>query len=240
MCGIAGILFFNTDTVQSVLLKKMARSMSHRGPDSEGIFHTNQIGLCHRRLSIIDLSTYANQPFFDNSNRYTIVFNGEIYNYQEIKNKIKGYTFKTSGDTETLIAAYSQWGTDCLQYLKGMFAFAIWDNENKELCLVRDRMGVKPLYYYVDDEKLIFASEIRAILSTGLVSKKLNPKAIYEYLSYQSVNFPESIIENIQQLEAGTWMKIKGKNKQIEKYWNLWDVDNSFQYDNITTVKKNS
>ena len=238
MCGIAGVLFFNNEHVQPSVLKKMAEAISHRGPDAEGIYCNNQIGLCHRRLSIIDLSTSANQPFFDNSNRYTIVYNGEIYNYQQVKHNIKNYSFKTSGDTETLIAAYAQWGVDSIQYLKGMFAFAIWDNETRELCLVRDRMGVKPLYYYIDDEKLIFASEIRAILSTGLVAKKINHKAVYEYLSYQSVSFPDSIIENIQQLEAGAWMKIRGGKTQIEKYWNSWDGDNAFQYNNITTVKK--
>jgi asparagine synthase (glutamine-hydrolysing) len=238
MCGIAGVFYFNEHQAEKEVVLKMTNAMSHRGPDAEGIYINNQIGLCHRRLSIIDLSTAANQPFFDNSDRYVIVFNGEIYNYQEVKQQIKNYSFTTSGDTETLIAAYAQWGTDCLEYVKGMFAFAIWDKEKEELCLVRDRMGVKPLYYYVDDEKLIFASEIRTILSTGLVAKKLNSKAVYEYLSYQSVSFPNSIVENIQQLEAGSWMKINKAKIQTEKYWNSWDGINAYEYRDLLSIKK--
>lgn len=239
MCGIAGIFYFNNNIVERAILSNMNAAMSHRGPDAEGVYVDNQIGLCHRRLSIIDLSISANQPYFDNSNRFVIVFNGEIYNYKTVKQQIKNYSFKTSGDTETLIAAYAQWGTGCLEHIKGMYAFAIWDKETKELCLVRDRMGVKPLYYYVDDEKLIFASEIRTILSTGLVAKKINSKAVFEYLSYQSVCFPNSIVENIQQLDAGAWMKVTPGKIQTKKYWNSWDGMNDFQYEDRSSIKKN-
>lgn len=237
MCGIAGILYFNDNAVEQPVLSKMNRAMSHRGPDAEGIYCDRQIGLCHRRLSIIDLSSSANQPFTDNSGRFVLAFNGEIYNYREVRSRLKEYDFITSGDTETLIAAYAQWGTGCLQYIKGMFAFAVWDKQEKELCLVRDRMGVKPLYYYIDEEKFIFASEIRAILATGLVSKKLNQQAIYEYLSYQSVSFPFSVIEGIQQLEAGSFMKIKHGKAQVKKYWNCWDNEARYNYTDAKSIK---
>ncbi|MBX3256518.1 MAG: asparagine synthase (glutamine-hydrolyzing) [Chitinophagaceae bacterium] len=237
MCGIAGILYFNDKIAEQPILKKMNSVMAHRGPDAEGIYCEGQIGLCHRRLSVIDLSVSANQPYFDNSNRYVIVFNGEVYNYQTIKQQIESYSFKTSGDTETLVAAYAQWGVSCVSSLKGMFAFAIWDRQTKELFLVRDRMGVKPLYYYIDDEKLIFASEIRTILSTGLVPQKLNQKAVYEYLSYQSVSFPGSIVENVLQLDAGAWMKVKDGKIQIEKYWNCWDTEDKHDYTDARSIK---
>lgn len=238
MCGIAGILYFNGRNADPSLVQKMNLAMAHRGPDADAVWSEEGIGLGHRRLSIIDLSTAANQPFHDNSKRFVTVFNGEIYNYQSVKKQLPGYDFKTNGDTETLVAAYAAWGTACLQHLKGMFAFAIWDREQKELCLVRDRMGVKPLYYYIDDEKIIFASEIRAILATGLVKPKLNTAAVYEYLSYQSVSFPLTMVEGIQQLEAGCWMKISNRGAvKTQQYWSVADTNKSHQYEDVATVK---
>ncbi|MBS1749983.1 MAG: asparagine synthetase B, partial [Bacteroidetes bacterium] len=139
----------------------MTDAIAHRGPDAEGIFTEDEIALGHRRLSIIDLSSSANQPFTDHSGRYIVVYNGEIYNFNEIKNKIPDYPFKTTSDTEVLVAAYARWGKDCFKYIKGMFAFAVWDRQLKELCIVRDRIGVKPLYYFIDDQKILFASEVR-------------------------------------------------------------------------------
>ncbi|PVD52034.1 asparagine synthase (glutamine-hydrolyzing) [Terrimonas sp.] len=237
MCGIAGVFYFNKENSIPGLIKMMNHAMAHRGPNAEGIWSEGTIGLGHRRLSIIDLSTAANQPYHDNSKRFVTVFNGEIYNYQSVKEQLQNYDFKTTSDTETLVAAYAAWGTACLQHLKGMFAFAIWDRETKELCLVRDRMGVKPLYYYMDEEKIIFASEIRALLATGLIARKVNPEAIHEYLSYQSVSSPLSMIEGIQQLEAGSWMKIKNGRTEITKYWNPWDSSNN-DYPDLSSVKK--
>ncbi|MFT3949702.1 MAG: asparagine synthase (glutamine-hydrolyzing) [Agriterribacter sp.] len=238
MCGIAGILYFNQKIeANEQLVARMTTCMAHRGPDAAGVFTEGALGLGHRRLSIIDLSSGANQPLKDDTGRYVLVFNGELYNYNEVKSKLATYNFVTTSDTEVLIAAYAQWGIDCLQYFKGMFAFAIWDRWKKELCLVRDRMGVKPLYYYLDGEKLIFASEIRAILATELVARKINKNAIHEYLSYQSVSSPLTMIEGIRQLEAGSWMRIKNGITEIKKYWNLWDNCNN-DYPDLSSIKK--
>ena len=219
MCGIAGIVSFNNETVDGARIRSMTDAMGHRGPDADGFFIEGGIALGHRRLSIIDLSTAANQPFTDNSHRYQIVFNGEIYNYEELKAKLPEYAFRTTSDTEALLAAYIKWGADCLQYLRGMFAFFIWDRQEKEIFIARDRMGVKPLYYYMDNDRLVFASEIRAILATGWVEKKVSMAALVDYFSYQSVPYPYSIVEGIRQLDAGSWMRIHDGKTTIKQYW---------------------
>lgn len=236
MCGIAGILNFNGKVSEQIVLSKMNKAMSHRGPDAEGIYCEGQIGLCHRRLSIIDLSTVANQPFIDHSDRYVLIFNGELYNYEEVRLRLK-YSFKTTGDTETLIAAYAQWGIECIHQFKGMFAFAIWDRQEKELCIVRDRMGIKPLYYYIDDEKLVFASEVRAILASGLVNRKISKEALFEYLSYQSVSYPLTMIEGVRQLEAGSYITIKNGTLTKKNYWSITNNVNSFEYSGKKAVQ---
>ena len=224
MCGIAGILHFNNIPVERSLIQKMTDTMAHRGPDADGFFVDDQIALGFRRLAIIDLSEAANQPFTSNDGRYIMTFNGEIYNYAEVKPLLTGYAFRTTSDTEVLLAAYIRWGADCIQYFRGMFSFAIWDKQEKEIFIARDRMGVKPLYYFLDDDQLIFASEARAILATGKIKKKINHQALLDYFSYQSVTYPFSVIENIQQLEAGSWMKIKN-GKLIKKvYWDVSDT----------------
>ncbi|MFI5157011.1 MAG: asparagine synthase (glutamine-hydrolyzing), partial [Chitinophagales bacterium] len=221
MCGIAGILAFNRQNADQDQVRQMMNTMKHRGPDADGLFMDAEMGLGHRRLSIIDLSAAANQPFSDHAGRFTIIFNGEIYNYAQVKSLIKNYPFRTSSDTEVILAAYSIWGTECLHYFRGMFAFAIWDGLEKELFLVRDRMGVKPLYYTVQENRLIFASEIRAILATGLVERKLSQHALTGYFTYQSISGSRSAIESIQQLDAGSWMKIKNGKIDKQSYWDL-------------------
>ena len=239
MCGITGLLELNSFLSNDVSIRKMTRALAHRGPDAEGVWMENEIALGHRRLSIIDLSSAANQPFPDNSGRYIIVFNGEIYNYKEVKSQLPGYVFKTSSDTEVIVAAYAKWGPHCVDYFKGMFAFAIWDREQKELFIARDRLGVKPLYYYVDDNHLVFASEIRAVLANGLVKKKLNQQAVTEYFTYQSITSPLSIIEGIQQLEAGCHLTVKKKVFTIGRYWQPGDSAHAHDYQDEATIKKN-
>ena len=221
MCGLAGILNFNGQQADQNLVRQMMNVLIHRGPDADGIFTDAELALGHRRLSIIDLSEAANQPFKDHSGRFVIIFNGEIYNYAQIKAQIKDYPFRTSSDTEVILAAYSKWGTECLQYFRGMFALAIWDNLERELFLVRDRMGVKPLYYYTNENRLIFASEIRAILATGLVKRRISQQAIAGYFTYQSITGARSAIEDILQLEAGSWMKVKNGRVEKQSYWDL-------------------
>ena len=239
MCGIAGILNLDAKSIDSSIIQAMTDAVAHRGPDAEGIWQENEIALGHRRLSIIDLSTAANQPFVDNSGRYIVVFNGEIYNYNDVKQKITDYNFRTTSDTEVLIAAYIKWGVDCLQYFRGMFAFAIWDKTEKELFLARDCFGVKPLYYFINDEVFLFSSEIRSVLASNKVKRKVCIPALHEYFSYQSVSSPYSIIEGVSQLESGSWMKIKNGLIDKKRYWDVTQPRNNFDFNDINAVQKN-
>lgn len=223
MCGIAGILYFNRQEVAPSLVKAMTDAMAHRGPDADAVYAEGPIGLGHRRLSIIDLSEAANQPFTDHSGRYIMVFNGELYNFEEVKATLPDYPYRTSSDTEALLALFTRKGPSAISAFKGMFALAIWDKEEKTLYLVRDRMGVKPLYYYAGQDKLAFASEIRGILATGFVPRRVNETALREFFSYQSVGYPNVAIEGIEQLEAGSYLKIKEGRIEKQVYWELTD-----------------
>lgn len=216
----------------------MTNAMAHRGPDADGFFTENNISFGHRRLSIIDLSAAANQPFLDASGRYVLVFNGELYNFQEVRRQISGYPFSTSSDTEVLIAAWIQWGSECIKYFRGMFAFVIWDRQEQEVFMARDPMGVKPLYYYRDDHRLLFASEVRSLLSTGLIPREADPAALADYFRFQSVSYPHTPIRNIQQLEAGTWLRIgKGRSEKL-RYWNVADNKVRFDFDDKEAVHR--
>lgn len=230
MCGIAGIVSWKGSTLDGSRIRRMTKAMAHRGPDAEGLYEEETMALGHLRLSIIDLSSAANQPFPDSSGRYLLVFNGEIYNYKEVKKLLPDYPFRTTSDTEVLIAAYSRWGAGCLDHLRGMFAFAIWDRQEKEIFIARDRFGVKPLYYAQRDGQLVFASEIRAILASGLIPAQIDQAAILEFFSYQSVSYPYSPIEGILQLQAGTWMKIKNGNIENGAYWDPTHMTSDFDF----------
>lgn len=237
MCGIAGYFHFK-QFVAETTIRSMTEALTHRGPDAEGIFCSGNIALGHRRLSIIDLSTTANQPFTDHSKRFVTVFNGEIYNYNEVKSLLHGYPFITTSDTETLIAAYAKWGVGCIQYFKGMFAFAVWDKQENELCIVRDRMGVKPLYYYLDDEKIVFASEIRAILASGILEPKISNNGLVEFFSYQSIGVPLTIVEGIKQLEAGSYLSVKNREVKTVQYWTPTRIKTTWNYENECDIKQ--
>lgn len=203
MCGINGIVHFNASEDYSDHIRSMCQSMAHRGPDAEGTYIKPGLGLGHRRLSIIDLSEAANQPMINADGRYTIVYNGELYNYQNIRSKLNDYPFKTNSDTETILAAYITWGSDCLQEFNGMFAFAIWDNERQEMFIARDRLGIKPLYFWSDDDKFVFASEVRSLLASGLVDRKLNKEVLNDYLRYQTVQGSDTMVEGVKMFPAG-------------------------------------
>ncbi len=149
----------------------------------------------------------------------SIVFNGEIYNYAEIKSRIHDYPFRTNGDTEVILAGYIKWGPESLSRLRGMFTIAIWDKQERELFIARDRLGVKPLYYFQDENQFVFASELRAILTVGNIKREMDQAAVAEYFRYQSVSFPFSPVKGIRQLEAGTWMQIKNGVVRKNKYW---------------------
>jgi asparagine synthase (glutamine-hydrolysing) len=192
----------------------------HRGPDFTGKWLEEGVALGHNRLSIIDLSKSANQPFFDETKRYTIVFNGEIYNYIELRKKLESsYNFQTNSDTEVLLAAFIFWGKDCLKYLNGMFSFAIYDSESKSLFAARDRFGVKPFFYHKSNDSFYFSSEIKAIHAAG-IKKKPNEEIWASYFVYGSYGMPdETFWEEIYQLPGGHYLELKNKTISITKWY---------------------
>lgn len=221
MCGIAGILSFTDSNPLPDQIRSMTDAIQHRGPDASGHFTEGPVALGHRRLSIIDLSPSGNQPFASATNRYQLVFNGELYNFQEVKASITDHAFKSTGDTEVLVEAWSRWGLQGVSRFKGMFAFAIWDREEEALWLVRDRLGVKPLYYSQQPNCFVFASEIRSIMASGRVKKELNTEALAGYFRYQSVPGPQTMFRGIQELKAGCWMKIKAGHLSSGTWWDI-------------------
>ena len=238
MCGIAGIYSFNSQPVEEQTIKRVTDAITHRGPDANGFYENGSIMLGHKRLSIIDLFECSNQPMSDNTGRYRIIFNGEIYNFIELRSRLTDYPFKSKGDTEVLLAAYITWGPACLDMCKGMFAFAIWDNEKDELFLARDRFGVKPLYYYYNNHHFFFASEIRALLASGSIPRKINRSAIAGFLQYQSVEGSETMIEGIKSLPAGTYMTVNADGLKVHRYWNIVQQRPDFDFDSYDRVKK--
>jgi len=222
MCGINGIVDFSGKVDKITAIRKMNEKINHRGPDNEGWFEDEDIALGHQRLSIIDLSPKSNQPFYSTDKRFVLIYNGEIYNFKEIKNQLlKSYEFETESDSEVLLAAYIKWGTDCLTKFNGMFAFAIWDRKDKFLFIARDRMGVKPLYYYYDDNYFLFSSEIRPLIHSGLIKKEINDDAVYDYLRYQTTHAPETLIKNVFVLMPGTFVTLSDKVLNFNNYWNI-------------------
>ena len=217
MCGIAGILGENA---KSNVIDDMLMVQHHRGPDYKGKWYEDGVALGHNRLSIIDLSNSANQPFSDNTKRYTIVFNGEIYNYIELRKKLKSsYKFQTSSDTEVLLAAFIFWGKDCLKHLNGMFAFAIYDKKSKSLFAARDRFGVKPFFYHKSNSSFYFSSEIKAIHAAG-IKKKPNEEIWASYFVYGSYGMPdETFWEEIHQLPGGHYLELKNMTLSITKWY---------------------
>jgi asparagine synthase (glutamine-hydrolysing) len=224
MCGIAGYIDFSSKAQSTgETVRRMSASMAHRGPDATGFYSNEQASLGHNRLSIIDLAACSNQPMADHTGRYHIVFNGEIYNYRQLRTRLHDYPFSTNGDTEVILAAYAKWGAESVQFLEGMFAFAIWDSHHHTLFLTRDRLGVKPLYYAESNGAFFFASEIRALLATGVIEPEADRRAISEFLQFQCITFPSTIIKDIQTLEAATWMRVSASDKVAGKYWQITD-----------------
>lgn len=226
MCGITGTIYLDrTRKIESSVLKRMTDSIYHRGPDDEGTYILNNVGLGFRRLSIIDLST-GHQPLGNKDMSINIVFNGEIYNFLEHREMLiqKGYEFKTATDTEVILHLYEEYGVDCLQYLRGMFAFAIWDNNKKQLFCARDRFGIKPFYYYTDKEKFVFGSEIKTILEMEDIDRTLSYDALDSYFAFGYITSDLSIYKSIKKLQPGHYLLLSFKDKvsiDIRRYWNV-------------------
>ena len=224
MCGITGVLNFDGQPVSYSKLSEMTALLSHRGPDGQGVFVSGNIGLGHRRLSIIDISNAAKQPMVNANETIIISFNGEIYNFRELTKTLvsKGYQFITKSDTEVIIKAYEEWGKDCLNYFNGMFAIAIYDKQKKSLFLARDRLGIKPLFYYHDANAFIFASEIKAILAHPSVSRNISSTCLHNYLSLNYSTAPLTLFDNVYQILPGHSLEILNSGKTIStQYWNV-------------------
>ncbi|MCS6874411.1 MAG: asparagine synthase (glutamine-hydrolyzing) [Acidobacteriota bacterium] len=221
MCGIAGYVNADGKAADLGILQRMNNTIVHRGPDDEGFFVKENVGLAMRRLSIIDLAG-GKQPIHSYDKKKWIVFNGEIYNYRDLRKHLldKGFELYTNSDTEVIVNLYQLYGVDCLQRLRGMFAFAIWDDEQKSLFLARDRVGKKPLLYsYQDNGNLIFGSEFRAILSHPEASREVDYEAIDAYMSYLCVPAPQTAFKQIRKLEPGHWLIWKDGKIKTERYW---------------------
>ena len=222
MCGICGIVKFNSEmTVRNIEIDQMINQLMHRGPDATGSWLGGRVGLGHTRLSIIDLSKAANQPMSNEDGSVWITYNGEVYNFQELRKnlELKGHRFKSRSDTEVIIHLYEEEGIECVNHLRGMFAFAIWDEVQQNFLLVRDRLGQKPIYYYVDGEKLLFASEIKGILASGLVVGSPDYGALYDYICLGYVPHPKTGFTDIKKLPPGHRLTVRNSVVKLEPYW---------------------
>ena len=226
MCGITGINAFNeAGRFHLINLQKSVDVLEHRGPDAQGTYIDDRIGLGHRRLAVIDTSSRANQPMKDPTGRYILVYNGEIYNFLELRSLLEEkhqIHFKTQSDTEVLLHVYIYYGEQCLEMLNGFFAFAIYDRIERTMFIARDRYGIKPLYYYQDEDKLLFASELRSILAYG-IQRSLQTESLVLYLQLNYIPAPFSILNGIYKLLPGHYIKIRKKEVQVTKYYDLAD-----------------
>ena len=222
MCGICGVIYPKGKLVQDDVLKRMLRTLIHRGPDDSGTFIKENVGLGVQRLSIIDIEG-GHQPIHNEDKSAWITFNGEIYNYLELIEFLqeKGHRFYTKTDTECIVHLYEELGIECVKKLRGMFAFAIWDDDKKHLYLTRDRFGIKPLYYTEVDGKLIFASEIKAILEHPVITRDVDMTSLHDYLSFLYVPSPRTMFKGISKLPAAHWLKFSDGQLHIEQYWKL-------------------
>ncbi|MDX1976374.1 MAG: asparagine synthase (glutamine-hydrolyzing) [Pseudanabaenaceae cyanobacterium bins.68] len=221
MCGIAGII--GSSATQSI--HAMQARLQHRGPDGRGVYISpnQQAAIAHTRLAILDLSSAGQQPMLSQDQRYAITFNGEIYNFGTLRQELieAGEQFHSHSDTEVLLKLYQRIGKDCVHHLRGMFAFGIWDDLEQSCFLARDPLGIKPLYYWQDGQQLVFASELRAVLASGSVPKKLSPQGLYGYLLQGSVPEPYTLIDQVEILPAGSWLYWQAQQSKVQTYWQI-------------------
>lgn len=226
MCGICGIVDFSGERIYKKVLTEMVDTLQHRGPDDCGVEVSGSCGLGHTRLSIIDLSEAGHQPMVSKCERYTIVYNGEVYNFPELRELLinQGVKFRSYCDTEVVLQAYMIWGRDCFVKFNGMFALGIWDAEKEELLLARDRFGIKPLYFYRFPFGVVFGSEIKAMLASHYVPRNINWEALHEYLYYGYVLDSKSLFEGVERLRPGTFLTINRQGIQRIQYWSSYNL----------------
>ena len=231
MCGINGIVYLDNRKVEKHEINAMNNEIIHRGPDGEGVYLSNNVGLGHRRLSIIDVAHHSDQPFYSEDKDYILIFNGEIYNYLEIRSDLisKGHVFKTNSDTEVLLRAYIEFGQDCLQYLNGMFSFAVYNKNNNSLFIARDRIGIKPLFYFYSNRSFIFSSEIKSIRKVLNNQLSINDSMIDVYLSSGYCYGNDTLFNEIKKLEPGHSVLISNNDIKINKYWDV-SYSSEFSY----------
>ena len=236
MCGIVGV-YDTKKYINQRILDKMTDIVSHRGPDGRGTFINKSVGFGHRRLSIIDLSQAGDQPMKSDDDNYAITYNGEIYNYLNIRRELesKGHIFKSNTDTEVILKAYIEWGFDCLDKFNGMFAFGIWDNLKKQIFIARDRYGIKPIYYYWNEDLFIFSSEIKSILQYPNINVDISFSALNQYFTFQNIFTDETLFKNIKLLSAGNYISLSLVRNQLvqKKYWDFhFEEDASIKSEN--------
>ncbi|MEY3284011.1 MAG: hypothetical protein RIR86_2024, partial [Acidobacteriota bacterium] len=231
MCGIAGIVRLAENGVNKESLRAMNRVMAHRGPDGDGLWADARVGLAHLRLAIIDLSS-GDQPMVDETGSLVVVFNGEIYNFQDLRAELRrcGRVFRTNSDTEVLLHGYREWGRKLVDRLNGMFAFAIYDSQQGQVFIARDRLGVKPLYYFEDGHHFAFASELGGLMASGLVPRQIDEEALDLYLHYQYIPPPYTIYRQARKLEPGAWLAIDLERGQTTRS-TYWDIQTSREVD---------
>jgi len=235
VCGIAGIVNFDGEPVAGEHLAAMAEAMAHRGPDGEGIVQDGEIGLAHRRLAVLDLSDAGSQPMTTPAGDFVLTYNGEVYNFKELRRELEGlgYRFRSHTDTEVVLHAWREWGEQCLDRLNGMFAFAVWDCRKHVLFLARDRYGIKPLYYFNNGNVLLFASEIKALLRHPAVRVKVCAEALSEYFTFQNIFTDRTLFDGVRLLPAGSFMRIPvrdGGDLGREQFWDFKFEPDGFEY----------
>jgi asparagine synthase (glutamine-hydrolysing) len=238
MCGISGVVLRSSEQASRSDLMCMAAEMAHRGPDAEGCFVFENVGLAHRRLKIIDLSEAGNQPLFNEDGKVGIVFNGEIYNFSELRVELEGlgHQFRSHSDTEVIVHAFEQWGEKAFYRLNGIFAFALWDGRDKAsvIYLVRDRFGAKPLFYSIRDGRLAFASELKPLLKLSWIRKQIDEEALFYFLKFSHVPGERSILGDVRQLAPGTCLRFETGQSDLKKFWDSTELHHRKKIENLS------
>ncbi|MCB9233620.1 MAG: asparagine synthase (glutamine-hydrolyzing) [Bacteroidia bacterium] len=237
MCGIAGLAGNFNSEESARLLRGMMDRMDHRGPDAEGSRVEEGVSLGHLRLAIVDLSEAGTQPMHDHSENFLLTFNGEIYNFKDIRGKLPAISYRSQTDTEVILEGFGLWGPAVFDQMNGMFAAAFWNKKQQELTLVRDRLGIKPLYYHISGGKIAFASEIRALIGTGLFKPTIDRDGLADFFTYQTVHAPKTILNEVKMLLPGHYLTFRNGKEEIKSFWRLEDQGQNQENGNYEAVK---